>query len=169
MRMRYTYSGRKPPPLAEQFVKGAGPLLGEMRDRLVVGGSVQRPVTRLDPPLDSNFAEPRLREMMGDDLRLAFGHCLEPIAQGLSNAPMQYLPAALEHVLIGRLLHQRVLEAVDGFRRIAAAEDELRVLELGERVLQCRLVALDQRAQQRIRELAPDGSADLADLFHRRQ
>ena len=28
MRMRYTYSGRKPPPLAEQFVKGAGPLLG---------------------------------------------------------------------------------------------------------------------------------------------
>ena len=26
--MRYTYSGRKPPPLAEQFVKGAGPLLG---------------------------------------------------------------------------------------------------------------------------------------------
>jgi hypothetical protein len=28
MRMRYTYSGRKPPPFAEQFVKGAGSLLG---------------------------------------------------------------------------------------------------------------------------------------------
>jgi len=26
--MRYTYSGRKPPPLAEQFVKGVGPLRG---------------------------------------------------------------------------------------------------------------------------------------------
>ena len=88
---------------------------------------------------------------MGDDLRLDLGHCLEPIAQGLSNAPVQYLPAALEQVLVSRLLHQRVLEAVDGFRRIAAAEDELRVLELGERVLQCRLVALDQRAQQRMR------------------
>src|SRR6266478_5018289 len=72
-----------------------------MRDRLVVGGSIQRPFARLDPPLDGSFAEPRLREMMGDDLRLAFGHCLEPIAQDLGNAPMQHLPAALEQVLVG--------------------------------------------------------------------
>src|SRR5258706_8621757 len=122
-----------------------------MRDRFVVGGSVQRPVTGLDPPFDGSFAEPRLREMMGDDLWLDLSHCPEPIAQGLGNAPMQYLPAALEQVLVRRLLYQRVLEAVDGFRWIAAAEHEFRVLELGERVLQCPLVAIYQRAQQRIK------------------
>src|SRR5262249_12519400 len=94
---------------------------------------------------------------------------LEPVAQGLGNAPVQYLPPTFEQVLVRDLLHQRVLEAVDGFRRIAAAEDELRVLELGERALQCRLVAPDQRPQQRIRELAPDGSADLADPLPGRQ
>src|SRR5262245_35982668 len=116
---------------------GQADCLFEMRDRLVVGGSLQRPVSRLDPPFDSSFAEPRLREMMGDDLRLDLSDGLEPIAYGLSNAPVQYLPAALEQVLICRILHQRMLEAVDGFRRIAAAEHELRVFELGERVLQC--------------------------------
>src|SRR5262245_21459008 len=101
---------------------GLADRLFEMRDRLVVGSSVQRPVARLDPPFDGRFAEPPLREMMGDDLRLDLGHCLEPIAQGLSNAPVQYLPAAFEQVLVSRLLHQRVLEAVDGFRRIAPAD-----------------------------------------------
>jgi hypothetical protein len=100
-----------------------------MRDRLVVGGSFQRPVNCLDPPFDGGFAEPRLGEMMGDDLWLAFSHCLKPIAQGLGNAPMQYLPAALEQVLVGRVLHQRVLEGIDGFRRITTSEHEFRVLE----------------------------------------
>src|SRR5262245_44750545 len=49
---------------------GLADRLFEMRDRLVVGGSPQRPVARLDPPFDGRFAEPPLREMMGDDLRL---------------------------------------------------------------------------------------------------
>jgi hypothetical protein len=57
--------------------------------------------------------------MMGDDLWLDLGHCLEPIAQDLGNALVLYLPSALEQVLVRRLLHQRVLKAVDGFRRIA--------------------------------------------------
>src|SRR5690349_11426556 len=109
----------------------------EMRDRLVVGGSVQRPVTGLDPPFDGSFAEPRLREMMGDDFRLSLGRYLEPVAQRLGNPQMQQLPTALKYVLISRLLYQRVLEAVDGFRWIAAAKHQFRVLELDERILQC--------------------------------
>src|SRR5215471_18178331 len=111
-----------------------------MRDRLVIGGSVQRPVTRFEPPFDGSFAEPRLREMMGDDLWLDLSHCPESIAQGLGNAPVQHLPPTLEQVLVRDLLHQRVLESIDGFWRIAATKDELRVLELRERILQCRLV-----------------------------
>jgi hypothetical protein len=107
--------------------------------------------------------------MMGDDLRLDRGHCVKLIAQGLCDAPVQHLPSALEQVLIGRVLHQRVFETVDGIRRIAAVGNKLGGFELGERVPQCSLVEPDQRAQQRIRELAPDGSGDLADLLHRRQ
>ncbi len=140
-----------------------------MCDRLVVGRSVQRPVTRLDPPFDGSFVDSGLREMMGDDLGLELGHRREPIAQGLGNAPVQDLPAALEQVLVGRVLHQRVLETVDGVRRIAAAKHKLRVLKLGERVLQCCLIPPSQGVQQRIRELAPDDGADLADLLHRCQ
>src|SRR5438445_10747986 len=114
-----------------------------MRYLLVVGGSVLRPVARLDPPFDGRFAELPLREMMGDALRLDLGHRLEPIAQGLSNAPVQYLPAALEQALVSRLLHQRVLEAVDGFRRIAAREDELPRLCVGARLRKCGVGGLD--------------------------
>src|SRR5215471_1526937 len=88
-----------------------------MRDRLVIGGSVQRPVTRFEPPFDGSFAEPRLREMMGDDLWLDLSHCPESIAQGLGNAPVQHLPPTLEQVLVRDLLHQRVLESIDGFWR----------------------------------------------------
>ena len=105
-----TVRGLQPQP-EESLGRTIGQSLGqadrlfEMRDRLVVGGSLQRPITRLDPPFDGSFAEPRLREMMGDDFRLGLGRCLEPIAQGLGNAPMQHLAPALEQVLVGRVLH----------------------------------------------------------------
>jgi len=45
---------------------------------------------------------------------------------------VQLLPAALEQALIGRIPHQHVLEAVNGFRRLALAEHKLRLLKLGE-------------------------------------
>src|SRR5262249_8825143 len=174
VKQRMTVRGLQPQP-EQSLGRTSGQSFGqsdrlfEVRDRLVVGGSVQGPVTRLNSPFDGRFVEPRLREMMGDDLRLNLGYCLKPVAQGLGNALVQHLAAALEQVLVGRVLHQRVLEAVDGFGRISAAEYEFRLLELGERILERRLVALDQRAQQRIRELAPDGGPDLADLFTLRQ
>src|SRR6266566_4334036 len=82
----------------------------------------------------------------------------------LTNIPCLLLPAALEQALIGRIPHQRVLEAVDGFRRFATAEHEPGLLELGECMLQCGLVASNQHAQQGIGELAPDGGTDLADF-----
>src|SRR5215831_1260017 len=130
-----TVRGLQPQPeeslgrtIGESF--GQADRLFEMRDRLIVGGSVQRPVARLDPPFDGRFVEPRLGEMMGDDLRLDLRHYREPIAQGVRNALVQHLPAALEQVLVGHFLHKRVLETVDGFRSITAAEHEFRGLEL---------------------------------------
>src|SRR5438093_8794795 len=82
---------------------------------------------------------------------------------------MQLLPAALEQILVRRVPHQCVLEAVDGFRRIAAAEDERRLLKLGECTPQCTLAGADQRAHQGKGELASDGGANLRDLPHRGQ
>ena len=62
-----------------------------------------------------------------------------------------------------------MLEAVDRFRRLATAKHEFRLLELGECMLQCGLVASSHGAQQGIGEVAPDGGADLPNLLHRRQ
>ena len=109
-------------------------------------------------------------KMVRDDLRLGLRHC-----RGTGRAThsamrrCRHLPPALEQALVGRVLHQRVFETVDGIRRIAAAKHKLRVLKLGERVLQGCLIAPSQRVHQRIGELAPDDGADLADLLHRCQ
>ena len=89
---------------------GQADRLFEMRDRLIVGGSVQRPVARLDPPFDGRFVEPRLREMMGDDLRLDLGQGLEAIAQGQRDA--EQLAALADYRL--RVSSQDLLDALRG-------------------------------------------------------
>ena len=68
------------------------------------------------------------------------------------NLAVQLMPTTLKQALIGRIPHQRMLEAVDSLRGLATAEYELRLLELGECMLQCGLVASDQFAQQGIGE-----------------
>ena len=40
----------------------------------------------------------------------------KPLLECAGNLAVQLLPPALEQALIGRIPHQRVLEAVDGFR-----------------------------------------------------
>src|SRR5260370_31075151 len=81
---------------------GQADRLFEMRDRLVVGGSVQRPVARLDPPFYGRFVEPRLRAMMGDYPRLNLRDCLTSIAPRLGNALVFATPATLEPRLVCR-------------------------------------------------------------------
>src|SRR5262249_54918850 len=81
---------------------------------------------------------------------------------------MQLPPPALEQALIGRVPHQRVLEVVNGFRRLATAEQEPGLRELGERMLQWGPVASNRRTPQGMGDLTPEARADLPDLFHRR-
>src|SRR5262249_41880206 len=106
---------------------------------------------------------------MCHDFRLACQDVGKSFLKRTRNLAVQLLPAALEKALISRVPHQRVLEAVDGIRRLATAEQEAGLLELGESMLQCALIASRHRAHQGIGELAPDGGADLGDLPHRRQ
>ena len=79
--------------------------------------------------------------MVCHDFRLARHDVDKALLECARNLAVQLLPAALEQTLIGRIPHQRVLEAVNGFRRLATAEHEPGLLELGQPMLQCGLVA----------------------------
>ena len=68
-----------------------------------------------------------------------------------------------------RVLHQRVLEAVDRVGRRAALEHQLGSDEAGERGLQLVLGKAGDGTQQRVGKLASDRGADLRHLPHRRQ
>ena len=80
---------------------------------------------------------------------------------------MQRLPAALEQAVVGRVLDQRVLEAIVGLRRRALDEQEVGVGKPIQRRLQRRLVEFGDVAQQRIGKLASKHRADLRDLARR--
>src|SRR5215471_2378350 len=123
----------------------------------------------LEPVIDGGFNEAGCREVVRHDFRLARHDAGKALLECACNLAVQSLPTALEQALISRIPHQRVLEAVNGIRRLATAEYELGLLELGEPILQCGLAASDQRARQWIGELAPDGGTDLGDLPHRCQ
>ena len=62
--------------------------------------------------------------MMGDDFGLS-RRALWIVAQKLGGPAVQRLPAALEQAVIGRVLDQRVLEAIACLRRRALDEQEV--------------------------------------------
>ena len=80
---------------------------------------------------------------------------------------MQRLAAALEQAVVGRVLDQRVLEAIVGLRRSALDKQEVGVGKPIQRRLQRRLVQLRDIAQQRIGEIASKHRADLRHLTRR--
>ncbi len=103
-----------------------------------------------------------LREEFGlgfDDLRKLFLH-------DLRDPGMQVLALGLEQRAVGGVLDQRVLEAVGGIGRGAAAIDQLGRNQLVQRRLQLRLGPVGDRGEQPVGELAPERGADLGDLFH---
>ena len=95
-----------------------------MGDRLLEGRAAQRLVARLAPPFDGEIVETGLGEMMGDRFGLGAARL---VAQHLGRAAMQRLAAALEQALVGRVLDQRVLEAIVGLRWRALDKQEVGV------------------------------------------
>jgi hypothetical protein len=77
-------------------------------------------LSSLEPVIDGGFNKAGFREVVCHDFRLACYYVGEPLLECARNLAVQLLPAALEQALIGRIPHQRVLEAVDGFRRLAS-------------------------------------------------
>ena len=111
-----------------------------MGDRLLEGRAAQRLVARLAPPFDREVVETGLGEMMGDRFGLGVR-----VAQRLGGAAVQRLAAALEQALVGRVLDQRVLEAIGRLRRGAVDEEEVGF----RRADRARLAGAARRIRQR--------------------
>src|SRR5215813_11447971 len=125
-------------------------------------------MTSLEPIIDCGFNETGFSEVVCHNFRLA-RHNVGKLLHCARNLAVQSLPAALEQALIGRIPHQRVLEAIDSIWWLTTSEYKLSMFEFGECVLQYGFVASGQLAHQGIGELPPDRCPDLADLLHRRQ
>src|SRR5262249_5468178 len=87
----------------------------------------------LPPPWVGGVTRPRLRKVMRQPFRLGRRRVREAVAQNLGDAPMQYLPAALEKIFVGRILNKRVLEAIVAVRRKALDEQNIGFRELLQR------------------------------------
>ena len=95
-----------------------------MGDRLLERRAAQGLIAGLTPPFDGEIVKSGFGEMMGDDFRLGRG-ALGLIAQDFGGAAVQRLPAALEQAVVGRVLDQRVLEAIVGLRRSALDKQQV--------------------------------------------
>jgi hypothetical protein len=84
-------------------------------------------------------SSPACIEMMRDDFRRRCG-ALWNIAQNFGRTAVQHLAAALEQAVVGRVLDQRVLEAIVRLCRRALDEKDIRMSEPLERRLQRQLV-----------------------------
>ena len=82
---------------------------------------------------------------------------------------MQLVAAALEQRFVGGVLDQGVFEDVAGFRRRAAAKDQLRVEQLIEGIAQRRIVDAADGRQQFVREVPADDRCGLSDFLDRRE
>src|SRR5271166_6741100 len=97
-----------------------------MCGRFLKGGAAQRLVARLPPPFYGEIVQPGLGEMVRNDLGLS--RCLLSIAaKEFACASVQRLAAALEQTAVGRVLDQRVLEAIFGLRRSALDKQQVGV------------------------------------------
>jgi hypothetical protein len=89
-----------------------------MGDRFLEGRAAQGLIARSPPPFNRQVVEPGLGEMMGNDLGLS-RRALWVVAQDFGGAPVQRLPSGFEQAVVGRVLDQRVLEAIARLRRRA--------------------------------------------------
>src|ERR1700677_2295691 len=113
--------------------------------------------------------QPRFSVVMRDDRRRSANLVGETVLQRPPQLGMNALATAAQQRGVRSVLHQRMLENVNRFRRRAAAMDQFGRDELAERVLQRRALDRRYRFQQSIRELSPDRRADRRVFFDRRE
>jgi hypothetical protein len=98
--------------------------------------------------------------MVREQLRLRSHHLRKTFVQHLHDPAMQLLPLTAQQRAVRCVLHQRMLEGVDR----AALEDQPRNDETLQPTLHLCLTPLRNGSEEVIRELPPDGCADLCNL-----
>ena len=100
--------------------------------------ALQRQLASLLPERNGGFGEARRGEVMGQHLGLGVLDVREALLDHPRDLAVQLLSSALEQRVVGRVLHQRVLEGVGGIGRRAAAERQPRLGQLRECVVELR-------------------------------
>jgi len=98
--------------------------------------------------------------MVREQLRLRSHHLRKTFVQHLHDPAMQLLPLTAQQRAVRCVLHQRMLEGVDR----AALEDQPRNDETLQPTLHLCISPLRNGSEEVIRELPPDGCADLCNL-----
>ena len=88
-----------------------------MADRFGIGRALARSLPCLLPVGNGLRYEPRLGVVMRDQLGLGLDGLRKLLLQHLSDLLVILLPGALEQRLIGRILHQGMLEEIARLRR----------------------------------------------------
>jgi hypothetical protein len=88
-----------------------------MRDRFGEGRAAERLIAGLAPIFDRRLGQAGFGEMMREYFRLRRRALRELIVQRLGGAAVKRLAAALQQILVRRVLDQCVLEAVFRLRR----------------------------------------------------
>ena len=89
--------------------------------------------------------------------------------EGLGDLRVLLLPRAAQQAAMRRVLHQRVLKAIDRIGRCATLKHQLGANEASQSRLQLILGNARNCMQQRIGKLAADRGTDLCHMPHRRQ
>src|SRR3712207_5366114 len=85
----------------------------------------------------------------------------------LGDASVQLLATALEQAVVGRLLHERVLEGVGCLGRHTTWEDQLRFDQLAKGGNELFFAYASDGGEQLVIELPADYCPDLRDFLHR--
>jgi hypothetical protein len=103
--------------------------------------------------------------MMRHEFRLTRDPLGKAQLHDFGDARMQLLAIAAQKRAVGGILHESVLESVNGLRRRSALEHQLGGDEPSQFVLQLPLVSAGDGAEQLVRKLTTDGSSGLRHLF----
>jgi hypothetical protein len=148
-----------------QLVQPFLELRGSFCHRRAGGGFV----AGLAPIDDGFFDEPGLGVMLREELGLAVHPLWRLGFERFGDPRVQLLTRPAQQAAMRRVLHQRVLEAVNRIGRNAAMECQLGGDEAGKRGLQLVLGKTRNRAQHRVGKLASYRRADLCHQPYRRQ
>src|SRR4051812_6101933 len=102
--------------------------------------------------------------MMEQEMRPMLSLVRKPLHDRFSDARMEILAAAAQESVIGRLLHQNVLEGVTCIRGRAGPKYQFRPNKFRQRRLQSDGGLSGDLAEHLMAELATDDSADLRQL-----